>query len=71
MVDDFHVLHLSIFGIHNYLNYICPLRIISLSQIPPKGLLAASASETITFYPLTLISSRSEGEFTNKITLGE
>ena len=54
---------------HWLLNYICPLRIISLSQRPRKGPLAASASETITFYPLTLISSRSEGKFRNKITV--
>ena len=40
-----------------------------MSQRPRKGPLAASASETITFYPLTLISSRSEGKFRNKITV--
>ena len=67
LTNDFQILHLDICGIHNCLNYICRLGIISLSQIPRKGLLAAGASETIAFYPLTLISSRSEGKFKNTV----
>ena len=62
-----YILHLNIPGIHNHFNYICPLRILSLSQRERKGLLAAGASETISFYPLTVISSRSEGNFRNKV----
>ena len=38
-----------------------------MSRRERKGLLAAGASETITFYPLTLISSPSEGNFRYKV----